>query len=439
MAHILPSVSQQTRSTNPHGSSGLGGIWHAARKEPMPLRREATRKLPARQDLRPTLNRRVVFCGWLASLALLSTGSATAQLLDPQFAPSFNESVSAIVRQADGTLVVGGSFSTVSGQSRYALAKLSADGQVLAAFPGIPNNEVRSIALDASGRMLIGGDFDQIGTFHSHMVARLKADGSVDTSFVSGLMPNIGQVDAVAVLSNGKIVVTGRLLTTSGPVRIALLNADGSLASGFNAPDLDHIDSMLVTQNDLILIAGGFDEQFPDCIFHCVIGLGLDGSISSSFSMTEVSAKHMSLQHDGKILVTGNFSKINDHTTYYVGRIMPNGGADGTFTNTDIRYASMKVIQQRGNGNILVGGSWRWLGESASINRVAQLSNSGARDVSFDEPMFSSLIFVLSLPTNFEFIVGGMFEIVNGTARKGLARFLMERPDPVFHNGFDHP
>ncbi|MEO7200517.1 MAG: delta-60 repeat domain-containing protein, partial [Dokdonella sp.] len=192
-----------------------------------------------------------------------------------------------------------------------------------------------------------------------------------------------------------------------------------------------------VSENDRLLIAGSFDEQDPDCIFDCVIALSLDGSISASFSMTGVSVKHMSLQHDGKILVTGNFSKINDHTTYYVGRIMPNGGADGTFSNTEMRYASMKVIRQRAGGKILVGGSWRWLGESASINRVAQLSSSGARDVSFDEPMFSSLIFALSVPSNFEFIVGGMFEIVNGTARNGLARFLMERPDPVFHNGFD--
>ncbi len=437
MAHIHPSVSQAAPRTNPHGSWGLGVMRHAARKGRMPSWRDVTRQLSARQDLRPTAHRHVVLSGWLASLALLSTGSAIAQVLDPQFAPSFDDSVSTIVRQANGTLIVGGSFSSVSGQSRYALAKLSADGQLLAAFPSIPNNQVRSIALDAGGRMVIGGDFDQIGTFHSHMVARLKTDGSVDSSFVSGLMPNIGQVDAVAVLSNGKIAVTGSLLTASGPTRIALLNADGSVDSGFNPPVLDHIDSMLVSDNDRLLIAGSFDEQDPDCIFDCVIALSLDGSISASFSMTGVSVKHMSLQHDGKILVTGNFSKINDHTTYYVGRIMPNGGADGTFTNTDMRYASMKVIHQRANGNILVGGSWRWLGESASINRVAQLSSSGARDVSFDEPMFSSLIFALSVPSNFEFIVGGMFEIVNGTARNGLARFLMERPDPVFHNGFD--
>lgn len=376
----------------------------------------------------------------LVVMALVIAASASAQVLDTQFAPSFNDNVAAIARQADGTIIVGGEFDQVSGQGRYALARLSAEGALLPAFPNGPTNKVRAVDVDANNRIVIGGNFKTMtGGFVTHLVARLKADGTLDTGFVSGLVDNgFGQVDWVAVLPNGKIVVTGLLTTPSGSTHLALLNADGSLDSSFVPPDLDSINALAVTADNGILISGGFEEQDEDCTLHCVIRLNLNGSIDPSFSMTQLGIlKHMSVQANGRILVTGGISAIDTHVTYYVGRIMPNGGADASFTNPDIRYASMNRIQEQADGKILIAGSFRWQSSGTSFDRVARLFTSGARDTTFNEPLFDSMITDLSVSANFDFIVGGYFETANATARSRVARFLTERPDPVYADGFD--
>ena len=377
-------------------------------------------------------------CAWLLVMAVMGCGSALAQNLDPLFAPNVSGIVETVSRQADGTIIVGGEFAQINGQSRYGLARLSADGALLAAFPDGPNNVVMTTAVDSSGRILLGGHFDHMGLSPAYNVARLQPDGTLDTSFLSGLInTGTGDVRWLAVLPNGKIVVTGALKTASGTTRIALLNDDGSVNPGFNPPNLDDIKTMAVTANNKILIAGGFDEQFPDCVFNCVIRLNLDGSIDPSFSMTSVKPVHMSMQANGRILVTGNFSTIDNHPTYNFGRIMPNGGPDTSFSNIESRYASMSRIQEQGDGTILVAGNFRWETAGSSFSRIARLLSSGARDTSFDEPLFGSLIYAVSVSESLDFVVGGQFLTVNGAGRNRLARFYTEDSDLIFADGFE--
>ena len=110
-------------------------------------------------------------------MALCIPGMALAQQLDPQFAPSFSDTVSAIAFQPDGTVVVAGEFQAVNGQDRYTLARFSPEGALLSAFP-MPNNKVLALAVQADGRIVIGGKFSTVGgTSRSH-VARLLADGT---------------------------------------------------------------------------------------------------------------------------------------------------------------------------------------------------------------------------------------------------------------------
>ncbi len=380
--------------------------------------------------------------GWHASLVLLAlffAAPVAAQMLDAQFVPSFDNDVRAIARQSDGTVIVGGSFSQVNGQNRYGLARLTATGALLPAFPAGPNNAVLAVAVDSIGRIVVGGSFASLGTHGTQLIGRLLADGSIDTTFVSGLMNDAGRnVSTLAILPNGKIAVTGSLRTASGATSIAVLNADGSVDTGFNRPDLSSPLAMAVTQNDQILIAANFSDEDPRCTSYCVIRLGVNGLIDTSFAATMVGpAKHMSVQANGRILVTGAIGQIDTHLTNYVARIMPNGGADTSFSNLEMRYGSMAAIQEQADGTILVAGSFRWGTAGTSFNRVARLTSSGARDTTFNDPQFDGLIKAISVSPSMDFIVAGLFNLANGAARNRVARFATTRPDPVYANGFD--
>ncbi len=93
-----------------------------------------------------------------------------------------------------------------------------------------------SVAVQSDGKVLIGGTFTTYNGTSRGYVARLNSDGSLDTAFATGAGAN-SQVNSVAVQSDGKILIGGDFTTYNGTsrVRVARLNSDGSLDTGFLA------------------------------------------------------------------------------------------------------------------------------------------------------------------------------------------------------------
>lgn len=88
--------------------------------------------------------------------------------------------VKSIAVQADGAILIGGGFRNVSGVVRPNLARLSANGELQAAFNARPNTWVKDIALQGDGKILLAGYFSQVNGLARRGIARLKADGRVD-------------------------------------------------------------------------------------------------------------------------------------------------------------------------------------------------------------------------------------------------------------------
>ena len=94
-------------------------------------------------------------------------------------------------------------------------------------------------------------------------IARLNADGSLDTGFDPGAGAS-NEVDAIALQPNGKIVIGGRFTTVGGTgrSRIARLNANGALDTGFAPGDGASYTVYAVTlqPDGKVLIGGGFQS-----------------------------------------------------------------------------------------------------------------------------------------------------------------------------------
>ncbi|MBU1878290.1 MAG: delta-60 repeat domain-containing protein, partial [Chloroflexi bacterium] len=94
-------------------------------------------------------------------------------------------------------------------------------------FPGTgADNDILAVALQADGKVLVGGNFTTMNTLAYNRIARLHADGAVDTSFDPGTGAD-NRVRAVAVQTDGKILIGGSFATVDGVARncIARLNA----------------------------------------------------------------------------------------------------------------------------------------------------------------------------------------------------------------------
>src|SRR6266850_3294452 len=125
--------------------------------------------------------------------------------------PNANNLVLAVVVQPDGKILIGGGFSTLSPNggaavTRNRIARLNPDGALDTAFNPNANGDVNAIALQADGKILVGGFFTTVGGQTRNRIARLNPDGTLDTAF----NPNAnGDVYTIAVQSDGKVLAGG--------------------------------------------------------------------------------------------------------------------------------------------------------------------------------------------------------------------------------------
>jgi uncharacterized delta-60 repeat protein len=190
-----------------------------------------------------------------------------------------------------------------------------------------------AVALQADSKIVVTG---------AHTLVRYQPNGSLDTSFGTGGRVTLGiYSNALAVQPDGKIVVAG-----GGPdFAVARYNSDGSLDSSFAGGVVhtdffgqdDRADAIAIQADGSILVAGraatgpilGRLEDFAlaryksdgtlDSLF------GISGKVSADFSGGNDNARALTVQSDGKILVTGHtLGATNDFA-------MARYNSDGTF------------------------------------------------------------------------------------------------------------
>jgi uncharacterized delta-60 repeat protein len=143
--------------------------------------------------------------------------------IDTAFNPKFNGPVRSVVvlPQPGGQILVGGTFTALTGGLRTNLARLNSDGSLDPAFnPNIVGGSVNAIAVQPNGQIVLGGSFTQVGGVARANFARLNADGSLDAAMTIAVD---GPVNAV-VLENGgsageSIVLGGAFATVGGVAR----------------------------------------------------------------------------------------------------------------------------------------------------------------------------------------------------------------------------
>lgn len=197
-------------------------------------------------------------------LRLNATGA-----VDRTFLPrvdGVNSQVYCLVAQPDGKMIIGGTFTSVGGASRKSLARILPNGNLDITFSPVMNDAeplVRTLALQPDGKVLVGGRFTSISGAARQGFARLNANGTLDTTFTANVAaPDFATtVNSLALQADGKIVVAGAFATINGVARrgLAMLNADGSVDTGFNAALTDGATAGITMQADgRILVNGQF-------------------------------------------------------------------------------------------------------------------------------------------------------------------------------------
>jgi uncharacterized delta-60 repeat protein len=251
--------------------------------------------------------------------------------LDATFNPGTgaNGIVQTSALQPDGKIIIGGQFTSYNGTTRNRIARLNADGSLDETFNPAgtgANNAVQTTVVQADGKIIIGGSFTSYNGTTRSRIARLNADGSLDATFNPGTGAN-NIVRTIAVQADGKIVIGGAFTSyNSTPrTRIARINADGSLDVTFN-PGIGANGTIIITalQPDGKVIIGGQFTSYNGTTRNRIARLNADGSLDTFLNPetgTSDGVLTTTVQPDGKILIAGSFTGYNDLSTPYITRI----------------------------------------------------------------------------------------------------------------------
>jgi uncharacterized delta-60 repeat protein len=116
-------------------------------------------------------------------------------------------------------------------------------------------------------------------------------------------------------------------------------------------------------------------------------------------------------QSDGKIVIIGHFTNINETTTVgKIARLNANGSLDSTFNFEGVGFGNHAlVLKLLSDGSFLVGGTFGSYNGS-SVNRLVKLNSNGSLNTSFsDNVTLSDDVFAIHVLSSGKIYVGGNF------------------------------
>ncbi|GGG51731.1 T9SS type A sorting domain-containing protein [Epilithonimonas arachidiradicis] len=185
--------------------------------------------------------------------------------IDSSFLPvsGSNGNVYTMKLQSDNKIIIAGTFTTYDGVARNRIARLNPDGTLDTTFTiGTgANNTISSLLIQEDGKIIIGGNFTTFAGVSSNRIARLNTNGSRDTTFTSGAGAN-ASVETLTLEANGKILIGGSFTKFNNINRnyIARLTKDGALDDTFNKIESGANKAVykIINQDDKFIAVGDF-------------------------------------------------------------------------------------------------------------------------------------------------------------------------------------
>lgn len=329
-----------------------------------------------------------VFVG--CCLSLVSPVLATHGAVDPTFAAPVILSgtnpgiVRTMLGQTDGSVIIGGDFTTIGGVARPYLARLRADGSLDESFPqaGAPNAPVRAL-LQSGTKVYVGGEFTTVGTANRARIMRIDlATGALDASFDPAAGFN-GAVRCIVLDPySGELYVGGEFTSYRGTTRnrLAALSTTGNLSSSLN-------------------------------------GLGSNGPVNAL----------LSLDYSNRLLVGGEFTSLmgSNCANLAVAWTSGSGVASDDLSANGPVYSFTPVGSASSYVNIAVAGNFSTIAGKARshLALLAPHMMSPEIDPTFT-PYFDGPVYAAAMRTSdWRMLVGGAFQKIDGMLRPGMAQF----------------
>jgi uncharacterized delta-60 repeat protein len=317
-------------------------------------------------------------------------------------------SVSALILIVLAAAVTLAAASSASALSKGQLDSSFGSGGIASVSSG---TELLGTAVQSDGKVVAVGA-SGVGTPTLHLlVARFTTSGRLDSTFSGGQVTGPANVlgQAVAIQSDGKIVVTGTTTDSTGVstlgVVVMRLNSNGSRDGRFGSGGVvttltrashGQGNAIAVAPSGEIIVAGdgaitsGPNQFFPGV---ALVRVSTTGHLDSStvFDLGKYSiATGVAVQSNGKIVVGGTQRGDLQTTQTLAARFNSNGTRDTSFAHglfvhqyaVDAAYSGFNAVALQPDGKVVLAGTA--LNGGTGINTlVVRLTSGGGLDSSF--------------------------------------------------------
>ena len=281
-------------------------------------------------------------------------------------------------------------------QSR--LFRLNEDGTSDSSFPStlVGNFQILEIKTQPDNKILILSD---------NRIFRLNENGSVDPDFQITTNFSPGQPRRIFLQDDGRITIAYSSDSPYGTKVIRLL-PNGTPDPSFTPylyPDYGFAGHTVLADGSVIIGDRGFSNRF--------MRLLPSGAVDSSFNLGESGFQNIitgkiraiSVLPDEKILIGGDFDKVNNISRLKIARLNGNSTLDTSFEITTSgngnRFTAIADVYHfavQSDGKIIVSGNFSYIVDGVQKSNLVRINSDGSIDPSFSLSVYIPDLFVVS-------------------------------------------
>ncbi|MTI38232.1 T9SS type A sorting domain-containing protein, partial [Fulvivirga lutimaris] len=270
------------------------------------------------------------------------------------------------------------------------------------------------------------GSFDVIYGQTAKSVAKINSDGSRDIDFVlPGPGANVFANQVFTMLDDDENILIAGIEIGFDDYSILKLNNNGALNNTYAQKKANYHTStgsinppVLGTNSSGDILFSSMHTHFDGHFSQGLSKLNSSGEVYTDFNADlsgGVNVYSSKVLSDGSIVISGQFTAIEDTPADFLLKINSDGSPDYTFIN-NIEFSSLgswiTAIEEDNAGNILLGGGFSTF-NNISSGSLVKMSASGVLDNTFNDQILSNNLGqgvndIIVLPDNKLLISGGI-------------------------------
>ncbi|MEQ8243076.1 T9SS type A sorting domain-containing protein [Fulvivirga sp.] len=305
-------------------------------------------------------------------------------------------------------IIISGLFTEFNGSPINNMVKLDANGNIDESFDfsnafGDNYAYVNNIQEVSNGDLIISGSFEFIYGQTAKSIARINSDGSRDIDFVlPGPGANIFANEVTATLDSDENILVAGIEIGYQEYSIIKLDNNGALNNSYSQKKANFHPSKGTIYAPVISINSSGDILFSSLHTHFdnhysqgLSKLNASGEVYIDFNadisggITIYSSKVLT---DGSIVISGQFTAIEDTPADFLLKLNSDGSPDYTFIN-NIEFSSLdswvETIEEDNSGNVLLGGGFSSF-NNVNSGSLVRMSASGVLDNTYNAQILSN-------------------------------------------------